>query len=284
MKSLLSSTILTTLILVSCSRPTHPPKAPTIPQAPKLQVEPKLVAEELNPEHPKVIPEPKPPASSIPRHPIKVRRSSYKDIDFTVLSFDRRDYRIDVVDQKGGPGSRFDSAREASGNGRAAINGGFFGPGGEPVGLVITGGDKRGYFNSASYLGTAILDGNAVTLATRKTYQKSDELLQSGPRLVWKGESLTGLSSARARPRSFLIWDGAAHFGLAHADSASLKELSDALKKQPVPGFTINYAVNLDGGTSCDFWVSGTVSGGGFTKSSFFKKKARNYLVVRSRD
>lgn len=284
MKSLLSSTILTTLVLVSCSRPTHSPKAPTIPQARKLQVEPKLVAEELNPEYPKIIPKPKPPAPSIPRHPIKVRRSSYKDIDFTVLSFDRRDYRIDVVDQKGGPGSRFDSAREAGGNGLAAINGGFFGPGGEPVGLVITEGDRRGYFNSASYLGTGILDGNAVTLATRKTYKKSDELLQSGPRLVWKGESLTGLSSASARPRSFLIWDGAAHFGLAYADSASLKELSDALQKQPVPGFTINYAVNLDGGTSCDFWISGTVSGGGFTESSFFKKKARNYLVVRSRD
>jgi hypothetical protein len=81
-----------------------------------------------------------------------------------------------------------------------------------------------------------------------------------------------------------LIWDGAEHFGLAYANSASLKGLSEALLKQPIPGFTINYAVNLDGGTSCDFWVSGTVSGGGFTKSSFFRKKARNYLVVKARE
>lgn len=228
-------------------------------------------------------PTPQPPAPETPKHPLKVREASYNGIDFTVVTFDRRDFFLKVVDQKNGPGSQFASAQAAAGGGVAAINGGFFGPDGKPVGLVISDGEARGYFNSASFLGTGILDGKAVSLATRKTYRRSDELLQSGPRLVWKNETLTGLSSAQSRPRSFLIWDGADHFGLAYADSASLKGLSGTLQKQPIPGFTINYAVNLDGGTSCDFWVSGSVPGGGFTRSSFFRKKARNYLALRRR-
>lgn len=281
MKILHPAVLVVVFLLTSCSRPPDPRVAPAIPQARKLQGESPPVAAKPDPT---AQPEPEPPNPPVPRHPLKVRKASYNGIDITALTFDRRDYRIDVVDQKGGPGSRFESAREAAGNGRAAINGGFFGPEGEPVGVVITNGERRGYFNSSSYLGTGILDGNAVSLATRTTYQQSDELLQSGPRLAWKGERLTGLSSASSRPRSFLIWDGAEHFGLAYADSASLKGLSEALLKQPIPGFTINYAVNLDGGTSCDFWVSGTVSGGGFTKSSFFRKKARNYLVVKARE
>jgi len=226
---------------------------------------------------------PPPPTPVLPRHPLKVRLSSYDGIEFTTVTFDRRDHFLKVVDQKGGPGSLFANAQAAAQGGMAAINGGFFSPEGTPVGLVITGGEARGYLNSASYLGTGILDGKKVSLATRETYRRSSELLQSGPRLVWKGETLTGLSRGNPRPRSFMIWDGAEHFGLAYADSASLKGLSQALQSQPIPGFEINYAVNLDGGTSCDFWVSGSVPEGGFTRSSFFRKKARNYLVLRRR-
>lgn len=223
------------------------------------------------------------PKSPIPRHPVSVRNLSYKEIDFTFLTFDRRDYELKVVDQLDGPGSRFDSAREAAGGAPAAINGGFFGPDGEPVGLVISGGERRGYFNSTSYLGTGILNGKSVSLATRTSYRKSSELLQSGPRLVWRGKTLTGLSGENLRPRSFLIWDGAEHFGLAYADSASLRGVSEALQNLLVPGFTINYALNLDGGSSCDFYVSEDITGGGFTKGPFFRKKARNYLVLQPR-
>lgn len=269
-----------TVPLVSCSGPAEPEGVSEIQQARPAVIAPATPVTPIAPAKP---PAPEPPSPQIPKHPLKVRSSSYNGIDFTVLTFDRRDYRLKVVDQKDGPGSRFDSAREAAGGAPAAINGGFFGPDGEPVGLVITDGERRGYFNSASYLGTGIVDGNAVSLATRSSYQKSSELLQSGPRLVWKGETLTGLSRGNSRPRSFVIWDGAEHFGLAYADSASLKGLSEALQSQPIPGFTINYAVNLDGGTSCDFYLSDSIPGGGFSKSSFFRKKARNYLVLQPR-
>ena len=223
------------------------------------------------------------PETASTRHPLKVRIASLNGTKFTSITFDRRDYFLKVIDQKGGPGSQFDSAKDAGSGGLAAINGGFFNPDGSPLGLVITGGEARGAFNSASFLGTGILDGKNVTLSTRTNYKRSSELLQTGPRLVWAGETLTGLSSDNERPRSLMIWDGENHFGLVHADSATLKGLSNNLKSQPLPGFDIKYAVNLDGGTSCDLWVSGSVSGGGFSKNSFLRKKARNYLALRKR-
>lgn len=277
MKFLKIATLMTGLSILGCTNPPPPPPArPIAPVAP--------VASEAPAEIPSPAPTaPEPPAPVIPKHALKVRTSSYSGIDFTVVTFDRRDYRLKVVDQVGGPGSQFESARSAAQGGLAAINGGFFSPEGSPVGLVMTGGEARGYFNSSSFLGTGILDGEAVSLATRTTYKRSSELLQSGPRLVWKGEILTGLSSTSPRPRSFLIWDGSEHFGLAYADSASLQGLSQALQAQPIPDFEINFAVNLDGGTSCDLWVSDSVPGGGFSKNSFFRKKARNYLVLRER-
>jgi len=267
------------LVFSGCSQPrTEPPAQPVVaaplPPIPQIPPNPAIA--------PKVAPSQQTPTVT-PRHPLKVRTASLNGTKFTAVTFDRRDYFLKVIDQKNGPGSRFESAQAAGSGSIAAINGGFFNPDGSPLGLVISGGEARGSFNSASFLGTGILDGKNVTLATRENYQRSTELLQTGPRLVWDGESLTGLSTTNERPRSLMIWDGKNHFGLVHTDTATLKGLSNNLKAQPLSGFDVKYAVNLDGGTSCDLWVSESVPSGGFSKNSFFRKKARNYLALRKR-
>jgi hypothetical protein len=217
------------------------------------------------------------------RHPLKIRAASLNGTTFTAVTFDGRDYFLKVIDQKEGPGTEFARAEFAGQGSLAAINGGFFNPDGSPLGLVITDGQSRGVFNASSFLGTGIIDGENATLSDRKSYQESSELLQSGPRLVWNQERLTGLSKSKERPRSFVIWDGNNHFGIGHADRATLQGLANNLEAQPLEGFHIKYAINLDGGTSCDLWVSTQISGGGFTKSSLFRKKARNYLALRKR-
>ena len=216
-------------------------------------------------------------------HPLKVSSTSLNGTTFTAVTFDRRDYFLKVIDQKEGPGTEFTRAEFAGRGSLAAINGGFFNPDGSPLGLVITDGQSRGAFNASSFLGTGIIDGENTTLSDRKSYQESSELLQSGPRLVWDQESLTGLSKSKERPRSFVIWDGHNHFGIGHADRATLQGLANNLQAQPFEGFHIKYAINLDGGTSCDLWVSKQIPSGGFTKSSLFRKKARNYLALRKR-
>jgi uncharacterized protein YigE (DUF2233 family) len=230
-------------------------------------------------------PPPSPILSALPSqsHPLKVNSASLNGTTFTAVTFDRRNYFLKVIDQKEGPGTEFTGAEFAGQGSLAAINGGFFNPDGSPLGLVITDGQSRGAFNSHSFLGTGIIDGENTILSHRKSYQKSSELVQSGPRLVWDQKRLIGLSKSKERPRSFVIWDGNNHFGIGHADRATLQGLANNLQAQPFEGFHIKYAINLDGGTSCDLWVSNQIPGGGFTKSSLFRKKARNYLALRKR-
>lgn len=287
MKLLWKSHLILLLIalLGSCSvttprdRPPIPP-LPTVPRADPLALPARAVSM-ITPQDPP----PSPILSALPlqSHPLKVNSASLNGTTFTAVTFDRRNYFLKVIDQKEGPGTEFTGAEFAGQGSLAAINGGFFNPDGSPLGLVITDGQSRGAFNSHSFLGTGIIDGENTTLSDRKSYQESSELLQSGPRLVWDQERLTGLSKSKERPRSFVIWDGNNHFGIGHADRATLQGLANNLQAQPFEEFHIKYAINLDGGTSCDLWVSNQISGGGFTKSSLFRKKARNYLALRKR-
>ena len=276
-------------LLGSCSVTTPParppvPPFPIVPRADPVALPvpaPISTPSGIAPKDP-----PPPPilkAHSPQRHSLKVNSSTLNGTTFTAVTFDRRSYFLKVVDQKEGPGTEFTRAEFAGQGSLAAINGGFFNPDGSPLGLVITDGQSRGAFNSHSFLGTGIIDGENTILSHRRNYQKSSELLQSGPRLVWDQERLTGLSKSKERPRSFVIWDGANHFGIGHADRATLQGLANNLQAQPLEGFHIKYAINLDGGTSCDLWVSNQISGGGFTKSSLFRKKARNYLALKKR-
>jgi len=287
MKLLWKSHLILLLIalLGSCSvttprdRPPIPP-LPTVPRADPLALPARAVSM-ITPQDPP----PSPILSALPSqsHPLKVNSASLNGTTFTAVTFDRRNYFLKVIDQKEGPGTEFTRAEFAGQGSLAAINGGFFNPDGSPLGLVITDGQSRGAFNSHSFLGTGIIDGENTILSHRKSYQKSSELVQSGPRLVWDQERLIGLSKSKERPRSFVIWDGNNHFGIGHADRATLQGLANNLQAQPFEGFHIKYAINLDGGTSCDLWVSNQIPGGGFTKSSLFRKKARNYLALRKR-
>lgn len=290
MKLLWNSHFIFSLIalLGSCSVtiPNAQPPAPTLPQADPVALSAPAPIFPSTPSE--IVPKDPPPpiilkATPPHSHPLKVSSSSLNGTTFTAVTFDGRDYFLKVIDQKEGPGSEFTRAEFAGQGSLAAINGGFFNPDGSPLGLVITDGQSRGAFNASSFLGTGIIDGENTILSERKSYQESSELLQSGPRLVWNQEHLTGLSKSKERPRSFVIWDGHNHFGIGHADRATLQGLANNLQAQPFEGFHIKYAINLDGGTSCDLWVSNQIPGGGFTKSSLFRKKARNYLALRKR-
>ncbi len=57
-----------------------------------------------------------------------------------------------------------------------------------------------------------------------------------------------------------------------------------ALAGQPVPGLTIDAALNLDGGSSSDLWISSTVKGGPANERPFWSKSVRNYLVLTKPD
>ncbi|MDB4295809.1 phosphodiester glycosidase family protein, partial [Akkermansiaceae bacterium] len=189
-----------------------------------------------------------------------------------------------VADQDG-LGSKWTSSQKAGAGSLAAINGGFFTPEGKPLGLVISNGKRTGGTNRASSLGSGFFIGGDERLISRESYLSTKpsarNLLQTGPRLVWSGKMMSGLQKGDNRPRSFLLWDGNEHFGIGYANSATLSSLASALSKQPISGFKIHHALNLDGGRSSDLWVSPSVNGGGLTRRSWLNKDVRNYLVLQ---
>ena len=247
-----------------------------IPPAPRPS--PRLPALKL--ERPEAV---EPVVPEVLRHPLRVETKKVNGMVLTLVSYDRRDYGLRVVDQAS-PGARWDTARVAAGMGIAAINGGFFTPEGRPLGMLVAGGSKKGVVNRASFLGSGFFIGGMDRLMSRDAFlaksPSAREVLQSGPRLLWNGVIPKGLSNGERRPRSLLLWDGNHHFAIAHADSASLAVLARVLKSQPLPNFQIKSALNLDGGRSSDLWVSGSVKGGPLTRRSWMNKPVRNYLVL----
>ncbi|MDA7916920.1 phosphodiester glycosidase family protein [Akkermansiaceae bacterium] len=277
------------VMLTSCAPSKLTSPSPEVPKItpPVAAPAPAPVKTVIKPEAPKisaVAPTLPPPAPNIPRHSLKSRTINATGITLTIVTFDRRDFTLAVADQDG-LGSKWPTAQSAGAGSLAAINGGFFTPEGKPLGLVISNGKRTGGTNRASSLGSGFFIGGDERLISREAYLASkpstQNLLQTGPRLVWNAKTMSGLSKGDRRPRSFLLWDGREHFAIGHANSATLSSLASALSKQPISGFKIHHALNLDGGRSSDLWVGSSVNGGPLTRRSWINKDVRNYLVLK---
>ena len=232
--------------------------------------------------------------NSTTRYALEFKTATVAGVTLSFVAFDSRDYTLEVLDQAG-LGTQFQSAAQAAkaSGALAAINGGFFTPEGQPLGLLYHRGKKTGSLNTASSLGSGILylDKSAPqpVLARRETFQKwlnsatfsPLEVLQTGPFLVEKGNAVSGLSTKESRVRSILLWDGEHHFALAQCEPISLRNLAGALAQQPLKDFDIQSALNLDGGRSSDLFISAKVSGGPKTLRRWWNKPVRNYIVLK---
>ncbi|MES2996069.1 MAG: phosphodiester glycosidase family protein [Verrucomicrobiota bacterium] len=221
----------------------------------------------------------------------RVIRSNIAGISVTGVAFDSRSYRLAVIDQAGGPGSRFADAASAAAftGGLAAINGGFFTPAGAPLGLVVAAGKSAGAWNSASSLGTAVWHenrGGMSAITRRNTLGRTAaasmrEALQTGPLLVENGKAVAGLDDEKTSARSLVLWDGASRWMIARTSPCSLADLAQALSDATnLPAYTV---LNLDGGRSADLWVSAKINGGPIAQRPFYNKPVRNFLVLQRR-
>jgi len=224
-----------------------------------------------------------------PKLATKLHKISHGGISFNFISFDTRDYKLEVADQPGGPGSLWADAKTvaAKKNALVALNAGFFTPEGKPLGLVIDSGVKRGGYNASS-LGKGIYYSNASeTKITRSGDWRNilktnpSQLLQAGPMLVDKGKSTKGLSTQNSRPRSFLATDGKNHWIMGHASSCTLSQLGKALDSLKIVDFAVMSALNLDGGRSSDLWVSAEIVNGPASIRPFWNKPVRNFLILK---
>lgn len=220
----------------------------------------------------------------------EVVRQTLNGVDLVLVRFDDRAYEMRVVDQRGGPGSRWATASLAGrGMGAlAAINGGFFTPEGDPLGLVVARNKRAGFWNKVSSLcsGVFVVDAEGPKLVRSRSWlpqREASELLQTGPFLVEGGVLVEGLESEEDRARSFLLWDGRNGWAMGYTRSATLEALGKALASDRFKGLAVSSALNLDGGRSADLWVSNAVKGGGVTERLWWNRPVRNFLVLKKK-
>lgn len=231
-----------------------------------------------------------PVTSPATANPPRATSRDISGITFEGVSFDSRDHRLAVVDQPGGPGSRFAdsaSAAQASG-GIAAVNAGFFTPEGAPLGLVVAGGKTSGSWNTASSLGSGTWFENtsgSTGITRREKLGRSGasamrELIQAGPLLVENGRPVSGLEATKPSIRIMILWDGSSRWWVGRASTSTLAELGHILSTGQPAGWPVRYALNLDGGRSSDLWISEAVSGGPVLRRPPWNRPVRNFLVL----
>ena len=235
-------------------------------------------------------PPPAVPLDHSPIEPARAKSTSIAGIDFEGVSFDSRSHRLAVLDQPEGPGSKYADAASAaiSKNGLAAVNAGFFTPEGDPLGLVVTAGNRAGNWNSASSLGSAIWHENpsgSSAITRREKLGKQGtlamrEAIQAGPLLVENRKAVSGLERSKPSVRIVLLWDGGSRWWMGRASACTLSELADAIVSGNPAGWSAKHAINLDGGRSADLWISENIPGGPLTRRPPWNRPVRNFLVL----
>ncbi len=172
----------------------------------------------------------------------------------------------------------------------AGINGGFFCADsvGSPLGALVTRGEKITSPLSGAFTVSGILwdSGRDIYLQRSQTFLNNKpasarvlEAIQGGPFLVEHGQPTHGLNNTKSAVRSLIATDGKGNWCIAITSSLTLYELAHWLT---IPGalgnFSVQTALNLDGGTSTAFWCYEV---GIYIPSS---KQVRNYIGIAPRD
>jgi hypothetical protein len=173
-----------------------------------------------------------------------------------VVVLDARHNTLRVVDQPDswGGGGAIDEVLDASGA-IAGVNGGFFSPNFEPLGLMIANGRRIGAWQANKLLtGSLVVSQGTPRLVWNAEGRRevgASDFLQAGPRLVDAGRPMTSLDRTKNAARSFIATNGGNLWAIGVVRSTSLAELGRMLAMRGLmPGFAVNRALNLDGGRS----------------------------------
>ena len=210
--------------------------------------------------------------------------SGEDSVDFQAVWFSSDQCTLRVVDQERDSAVSLAEAMPRVGA-IAGVNGGFFKPNFDPLGLVISQGRRAGTWQKSSLLGGVVMVKQGKPLLLwRDEFQDSariTELLQVGPRLVNHGVPVNGLENKAARPRTFIATDNAGQWLLGIGAYATLAHLAQILAlPELVPGMEIVRALNFDGGKSTALWAHAT-DGSVVSETEF--GKVRNFVAILPR-
>ena len=163
----------------------------------------------------------------------------------------------------------------------AGVNGGYFTPEYEPVGLLISDGRVIAPQRKARLLsGVVSVAGGRVRIqrvAEFSLKSKPTAARQSGPFLVEGAKAVVGLNKVRPARRTFVATGAGERAAIGYSSHLTLAQLGALLATAGLaPDFKIDRALNLDGGSSSGFWFRGES-----TPFSIREQKAvRDYIGV----
>jgi len=224
-------------------------------------------------------------AASLGRHVRVAAKESDtgERVQMHLAIFDLRKIRLRIIDQ---PNERGDLASAmSSGKCLAGVNGGYFEPDYQPVGLLISDGRTIAPFRRARLLSGVLSVANGHIRLQRasefSTKEKVSEAVQCGPFLVDHGKSVIGLDEAHSARRTFVAVGSANLLALGYASSISLAQLSRVLTVGKITDdFKIERAMNLDGGSSSAFWFASEV---GAALSIAEGKYVRDFVAITTK-
>src|SRR5205085_10651050 len=136
---------------------------------------------------------------------------------------------VRVVDNPGGAELSAVAKRMRS---LAGVNGGYFDPQNQPVGLLISDGKTIAPFRKARLLsGLLVVNKGRVELvrSTEYFHKSATAALQCGPFLVDGSSPVPGLNNVRSARRTFFVSSGSDRAGIGFCSSVTLAELGDIL-------------------------------------------------------
>lgn len=174
--------------------------------------------------------------------------------------FEAESHHLRVIDQ--GPMGRESLAEAMLRTGcLAGVNGGYFHPDFEPVGMLVSDGKIVRGPQRAKLLSGALV----VTRQHMKLLRATDPLpgknalqaLQAGPFLVEGGKAVAGLNEVRSARRTAVAMGGMGRWALVSSSRLTLAELGAILAEPALlpGGLKVERALNLDGGSSTALWV-----------------------------
>jgi len=171
--------------------------------------------------------------------------------------FSAKSCRLRVLDQS--EESRLDlSEMMRRENCSAGVNGGYFDPDFKPVGLLIADGRTIAPLRHARLLTGVLFAGAGKVQIARfgnfSARQKIDAAVECGPMVVDAGKAVLGLESNRSARRTFAAVAVGDRAALGFCSDVALADLAKILGSQFAADFRIQYALNLDGGSSSAFW------------------------------
>jgi hypothetical protein len=218
-----------------------------------------------------------------------VRPSDGRQATAHLAFFTSRAFRLEVVDLGAGPEASYPTLGDAfrARGCVAGVNGGFFHPDWRPSGLAISRGARINRFETAKLLsGVVYSDGKGTHIVRRAEFRDHPgiaALLQTGPYLVERGQTVRGLSTSDPRRRSFVATDGRGHWALgATLSTLTLAELGQCLAAAgALTGWRVDRAINLDGGSSTGFFFGPKAGDAAVALHPW--KRVRNLLGIMPR-